>query len=119
MTGLLRIQITDLLWNIHQRVNLFLVTFFLALLVLAAPTTDLNWDFLTGRVAYKLSRGLLNILGGAVRLEDCPTLLRTLAITNLPLWSVALLYGVPHSLLSTPGEGDHAETGDKYSRLQT
>ena len=42
-------------------------------------------------------------LGGAVRLKDSPTLLWSLAVTDLPLWSVALLYGVPHSLLSTPG----------------
>ena len=62
MTGLLRIQITDLFWHIDQRVHLFLVTFLLALLILAATTTDLNRDFLTGRVAHKLSRGLLNIL---------------------------------------------------------
>ena len=62
MAGLLRIQITDLFWNIHQGVNLFLVTFFLAILQLAAATADLHWDFLTGRVAYKLARGLLDIL---------------------------------------------------------
>ena len=62
MTGLLRIQITDLLWNIHQGVDLFLVTFLLALLVLAASATDLDWDFLTGSIAHKLSRGLLNVL---------------------------------------------------------
>ena len=62
VTGLLRIQITDLFWNIDQRVNLFLVTFLLPLLILAAATTDLHWDFLTGRVANKLSRGFLNIL---------------------------------------------------------
>ena len=120
VTGLLRIQITDLFWNVDQRVNLFLVTFLLPILILAAATTDLHWDFLTGRVANKLSRGLLNILedkvgdgsqlegklaylGSAVRLEDCLTLLRTLAVTNLPLRSVTLLYGVRHSLLSTPG----------------
>ena len=62
VTGLLRIQITDLLWNIHQGVDLFLVTFLLALLVLAASATDLDWDFLTGSIAHKLSRGLLNVL---------------------------------------------------------
>ena len=74
MTGLLRIQVTDLFWNIDQRVNLFLVTFFLPLLILAATTTDLNWDFLTRRVAHKLSRGLLNILednvGGGYSWEE-------------------------------------------------
>ena len=62
VTGLLRIQITDLLWNIHQGVELFLVTFLLALFVLAASATDLDWDFLTGSIAHKLSRGLLNVL---------------------------------------------------------
>ena len=62
MTGLLRIQVTDLLWDIHQRVNLFLMTFLLTLLILTAPATDLNWDLLTGSIAHKLSRGLLNVL---------------------------------------------------------
>ena len=62
VTGLLRIQITDLFWNINQRVNLFLVTFFLSLLILTTTTTDLNWNFLTSRISYKLPRGLLNIL---------------------------------------------------------
>ena len=62
VAGLLRIQITDFFWNIDQRVNLFLVTFFLSLLILTAAATDLNWDFLTGRISYKLPWRLLNIL---------------------------------------------------------
>ena len=133
MTGLLRIQVTDLLWNIHQRVNLFLVTFLLALLILTAPATDLNWDLLTGSIAHKLSRRLLNVLqhngagrsertreahlGGAVRLKDSPTLLGSLAVTDLPLRSVALLYRVPHCLLSTPGGSVRGKL-DKVTNLK-
>ena len=50
-------------------------------------------------------RGLAEAhLGGAVRLKDSPTLLGSLAVTDLPLRSVALLYRVPHSLLPTPGD---------------
>ena len=38
------------------------MTFLLTLLILTAPATDLNWDLLTGSIAHKLSRGLLNVL---------------------------------------------------------
>ena len=56
--------------------------------------------------SYQLSEvKKLTYLGGTVWLEDSLTLFWSLAITNFPLRPVALLYGVPHCLLS---EGDLA-----------
>ena len=64
-TSLLRVQITDLLWNIQERGHLLVVALLGSLLSHTSGTANLNWKLFTLGVTNKLSRAHLNVLGCA------------------------------------------------------
>ena len=74
----LGVEITNLLRNIKQRSDDFVMAFLRTLLVSAASSTNLNGKLLTGSISHKLARLLLHILGGARGLVHSPALLRSL-----------------------------------------
>ena len=79
--GLLRVEITNLFWNINKRGCYFIMTLLSTFFIGAASSTDLHRQLLTAGVSYKLARLLLNILGAAAALIHCPALLWSLSIT--------------------------------------
>ena len=97
--GLLGVEITDLLGDIHQAGDHLLVTLLGSLLKGTASTADLDGKLLTGSVSHELARLLLHVLGAAGRLIDSPALLRSLAVTDLLHWLVALLHSLVKSFL--------------------
>ena len=101
--GLLRVEITNLFWNINKRSCYFVMTLFWTFFIGAASSTDLHRQLLTAGVSYKLARLLLNILGAAAALIHCPALLRSLTIAHLLQRLVTLLNCLIESLLF---EGD-------------
>jgi hypothetical protein len=97
--GLLRVQITGFLGNINKGGNDLIVALLSSFLSDTASSADLNGKLLTLRVSHKLTRLLLNVLGGAGRLVDGAALLRTLAIADLLKGAVAFLHSLVESLL--------------------
>ena len=97
--SLLRIEITDLFWDIKERSYNFVMTLLLSLLKGTASSTDLNGQLLTAGVSHKLARLLLHILGAAGALIHSPALLWSLTIAHLLNWLVALLDSLIESLL--------------------
>jgi len=101
--GLLGVQVTGLLRDINKGCDDLIVALLFSLLSDTASTADLNGQLLTLGVSDKLTRLLLNVLGGARRFIDSSALLRALTIANLLEWPVAFLDGLIESLLL---EGD-------------
>ena len=101
--GLLRVEITNLFWNINKRCENLVMALLLSLLQSTPSSTDLHRQLLTAGVSYKLARLLLNILGAAAALIHCPALLWSLTIAHLLQRLVTLLYSFIESLLF---EGD-------------
>jgi len=98
-TSLLWVQVADFLGNIHKRSENFVMTFFLSVGEDASSTADLHGKLLTGGVADKLSRLLLNILCRTGRLIHSATLLGSLTVALLDEWSVTLFHSLVESLL--------------------
>lgn len=55
-----------------------------------ASSTDLHWQLITLGVTHELALSCLQVPGGTGRLIHSPALLRSLAITHLLYWPVAL-----------------------------
>jgi hypothetical protein len=103
--GLLRVQITGFLGNINKGGNDLIVALLSSFLSDTASSADLNGKLLALGVSNKLTRLLLNVLGGAGRLIDSTALLGTLTIADLLNGLVTFLHGFIESLLL---EGDLA-----------
>merc|ERR1719264_1843470 len=93
--GLLRVEVTHLLWHVDQGGNGLIMALLRALLKGAPCSTDLNRKLFTAGVPDKLAGLLLHILGGAGGLVHRPALLGPLTVANLLCRPVAL----PHRLV--------------------
>lgn len=96
---LLGVEVADLLWHVHQRVDGLVVALLLALLHDAALAADLDGDLLALGVADELAAALVDVSRGAGRLVHGPALLGRVAVAAVTVAPLDLRpQALPHRL---------------------